>query len=295
MPSSSYVADATNPSVSTGGVVVYKKGNGDIAQNNLAGDDEVIVISAATVAGLIPPVGFATLAFFLPAVSHDGTKVACHGQINVEELWTVGIDGSNPTQLTNFGTAANVTMRGSWSPDDSQIVFSRFDSTQVRQEIWRVDADGNNLTLIMSFGTTINAQAPCWGLNDVIVFIRKDGSDYQLWTMAPDGSGSAQLMTDLDLTGAIIMQPTWSADAVHIFVQYYLDVFDPSLILYKMDADGLNSVVAYDNDPNWSATNQGFAIAPPGTIFFIIAEEFSIFITIGPPRLPICRILYGLG
>lgn len=301
MASSEYVAAATDPSVSTGGVVVYLKANGDVAKNNLAGDNEEIVLSAADILALLPSVGFSGLYFFLPSVSHDGTLVCVHGQYIVggpddsDELWIMGIDGSNPTQLTNFDGLVNVTMRGSFSPDDSQIVFDRQDATHTITEIWRIDADGSNLTMIESFGTTVSATAPCWGFNDVIVFLKKDftsGDPYEIWTMDPDGSGAAQLMTDLDLTDALVSQPTWSTDAVHIFVQ--LNLAD-ALTLYKMDADGLNSTAVLADDPNWSTIFQGFAIVPPGTLFFIIAEEFSIFITIGPPRLPICRILYGLG
>jgi dipeptidyl aminopeptidase/acylaminoacyl peptidase len=62
-----------------------------------------------------------------PRISADGTRIAyIHGKTErgtakgVSHLWLIDVDGGNPRQMTQAGTA---TSDPAWSPDDSSIAF----------------------------------------------------------------------------------------------------------------------------------------------------------------------------
>jgi Tol biopolymer transport system component len=87
-----------------------------------------------------------------PSVSPDNKSVVYlsdsggHGN-----LWVVGVDGSNPTQITfEQGPAATIGVPV-WSPDGKHIVFisTKNLSGWADNDEWLVDPDGSNLHLLV--------------------------------------------------------------------------------------------------------------------------------------------------
>jgi Tol biopolymer transport system component len=78
-----------------------------------------------------------------PSVSADGTKVAFTStRSGNRDVWVMGIDGSNPTQLT---TDAADDYQPAFSPDGMHVVFvsTRGGGTA---NLWEMDPDGSNQT-----------------------------------------------------------------------------------------------------------------------------------------------------
>ena len=63
------------------------------------------------------------------------------------EIFVMGADGSNPTNLTN---SKAYDWSPSWSPDSTRIVWSRSPTVQDRGNLFVMDADGSNRTRLTS-------------------------------------------------------------------------------------------------------------------------------------------------
>ena len=65
------------------------------------------------------------------------------------QLFTININGTDETQLTNFSNASNYVYTGnaSWSPDGKKIVFTtNKDDLNGGGEIYVMNADGSDIT-----------------------------------------------------------------------------------------------------------------------------------------------------
>ena len=81
-----------------------------------------------------------TLNDMTPNYSPDGRRIAfCSDRSGSLEIWVAASDGSQPQQLTSFGSGESCTPR--WSPDSSHLVFdSNAEAGQF--EVYRISADG---------------------------------------------------------------------------------------------------------------------------------------------------------
>lgn len=92
-----------------------------------------------------------------PALSFDGTMVAFTSAYpSNEDLWTVRIDGTGLTQLTNDAAFDRAPR---WSPDGKQIVF--FSDREGSQQVWVINADGSALHRVSNQGGR-GLVAPNW-------------------------------------------------------------------------------------------------------------------------------------
>lgn len=137
---------------------------------------ELIYSSASMeVVGLhLNPAG-TTLAFSLKSTTTEAFDPT-------SEIYIVGVDGSNPTRLTNnsyFDTYP------SFSPNGSKIAFlSKRNGTL---DLYVMNADGSGQQLLYDSGG--HDADICWGSNDRIAFTR----DHQIWTVSSDGTDPQQV------------------------------------------------------------------------------------------------------
>jgi Tol biopolymer transport system component len=173
--------------------------------------------------------------------SPDGSKLAVLPQ-GMNGIWLVNVDSGQLTQIdepvppTEFPVVFYAGL--SWSPDGSQIAFSRGFSDAGYQddlgpEIMVVDANGGRSRKIS--GAEDYASEPTWSPDGLkIVF-----TGGPLFVMNPDGSG----LTNIGNTSAEDFNPSWQAvpllpsaiDDAQFFVrQQYLDFLNR-----EPDANGL--------------------------------------------------------
>lgn len=133
-----------------------------------------------------------------PALSPDGRRLAvvrAYGDYEsagpgAEEIWTIGLDGSDPVQLTEGGNA----QAPSWSPDGSQIAFASYDGDSGGFRIAVIDAGGSGEPALLTDGAEVRDLEPQWSPDgSTIAFVRsrRDGgaaADVEVVLVDPDGS-----------------------------------------------------------------------------------------------------------
>lgn len=145
-----------------------------------------------------------------PTFSPDGTKIAVEawgyseGENYFDGIVLMNADGSNPTQLTNpYGPDCwCFDEEPTFTPDGSQIVFSREDDASSTEDVYIMKTDGSGVTkltdglginfdpLVVRDSTTNTAR---------IVFssnrnnLNAASAGFELYTMNTDGSGLSQL------------------------------------------------------------------------------------------------------
>lgn len=119
------------------------------------------------------------------AWSPKGSRIAFYSQDDISDfrLETIRSDGSGRNTLTYDGYAPD------WSPDGSQVVFSR------GGDIYKIDANGTGekqLTTGLAYDTE-PAFAPGGGK---VVFVSSRDGDRDLYIMNADGSGTPRQLTN---------------------------------------------------------------------------------------------------
>lgn len=183
-----------------------------------------------------------------PHVSPDGSRIVfTSDRDGNDELFIMDADGSNVTQLTF--TASGITNRQpAWSPDGSQIAFTRFTGAQ-NFEVFVINSDGSGETNITNHSA--DDGQPDWKPDGTrIAFVSDRDGDFEIFTMNPDGSSITQLTSNIAPDHA----PAWSPDGSQIA---YRDHSLQSANIFVMDADGSNQSgvtgnFATDDLPDWS-------------------------------------------
>lgn len=160
------------------------------------------------------------------------------------EIYTVNVDGSNLTRLTNspfFDGAPD------WSADGKQIAF--LTDRDGNAEIYTMDASGNNLTNLTN--NPYDDTYPDWSPDmQKIVFESVRDGDLEIYVMNADGSNQTRLTNNPgDDYGA-----RWSPDGSQIA---FSSMRDGNLDVYVMKPDGsgqtnITNHLANDCNPSWS-------------------------------------------
>jgi dipeptidyl aminopeptidase/acylaminoacyl peptidase len=109
-------------------------------------------------------------------------------------------------------------------------------------------------------GLAVPAQAAFPGANGKIALDGYDGSDYEIYTINPDGTGEAQLTNN----SARDSEPAWSADGKKILFSSNRTGTDA---IWVMNADGSGQTqvtspsVGGDSSPGWSPDGQSITFA----------------------------------
>ena len=156
------------------------------------------------------------------------------------DIFVMGADGSNPTNLTNFPGGQN--RQPSISPDGTRIAFNTSRDGDV--EVYVINADGSN-----SVNLTNNEafdRDPAWSPDGTRIAFSSGRDGGGIHVMAADGSGVMKLTNG---TGGF--EPAWSPDGTKIAFN------SQDVEIYVMDADGSNPVnitnhEAFDASPVWS-------------------------------------------
>ncbi len=157
------------------------------------------------------------------------------------EVYTMGPDGSNPVNLSNY---PGDDLDPAWSPDGKQIAFvsNRESGLEGALFIYVMDADGSNVRKLTNED---ESKWPDWSHDGLWITYAYYGDIY---IIKADGSGESINLTN---TPEVDVQPTWSPDGSKIA---FLSGVDYAWNIFVMDADGSNVVQITDNGQPGSVT-----------------------------------------
>jgi hypothetical protein len=216
-----------------------------------------------------------------PEWSPDGGQIAFHKHqsdqvwsINVMEVQDVlsgqGTGGSNEKRLTHTETQDAGPV---WSPDGSQIAFSR------DGDIWVMNGDGSDPRLLLD--DPVYASGADWSPDgSQIVFESGRDGKAEIYVVQADGS-NPQRLTHND---AEDWWPVWSPDGTQVA---FMSDLDGDWEIFVMDGDGgnlrqLTHNEFDDTDPAWSPDGARIAFSsnrlsgiPFDTEIFIMESDGS--------------------
>ena len=185
-----------------------------------------------------------------PQWSPDGSKILFTDK-DVWNLYTINVDGTNLTQVTNFRSSG-----GDWSPDGKQVVFqSDFQNTAKDiPDIYTMDVGGENLVDITNTPAILDI-APRWSPDSrQILYASAQFGSLQIVLANADGSNPLQLtQAYMPVIGA-----EWSPDGSSIVyvTQYGREASDLSIINNingsLTSIEPLTQDPAFDGNPTWS-------------------------------------------
>jgi TolB protein len=118
---------------------------------------------------------------------------------NMPYIWTVNVDGTDLTQLTQGAYPV-------WSPDGKSIAFSS--DVSGNWGIWTMNADGSAATQLTTTPGK-NQFAPSYSPDGKwIAYTSNVSGNYDLWIMKSDGSAQTQLTSDKHTAA----NPCWGSD-----------------------------------------------------------------------------------
>jgi Tol biopolymer transport system component/DNA-binding winged helix-turn-helix (wHTH) protein len=125
-----------------------------------------------------------------PQISPTGTSLAFQSwRSGTQEIWTSGVDGSEPIQLTNQGADAGSP---AWSRDGRLVAFDA--RPQGFPHIYVTDIGGASPRVLTS--GNFNDIVPSWSADGRWIYFGSNRSGrWQIWRVASDGQDSPQQVT----------------------------------------------------------------------------------------------------
>lgn len=167
------------------------------------------------------------------------------------QLYIADADGSNPRLITQ---GPGLRSHPAWSPDGQKLVFVLGTPNQ-GGDIYSVNIDGSNLVNLTNSDGVGDYAYPEWSPDGSrIAYQSIQNSNWEIFTMNPDGSDPIQLtrITGREFVSSI--QATWSPDSQRIV---FASDRSGSWDIYMMNRDGsgvnpLTQDKFTDSMPDWS-------------------------------------------
>lgn len=219
---------------------------------NADGTNQVVVTSFALSAYPYTYNVFRSLSW-----SPNGRKIAFDEE---EDIFTVNIDGSNRTNLTNHPA---MDFAPAWSPDGSRILFissrgSGYWTTHTLNAI-----DGSDVRVLQSSSFSDDS-SPDWSPNGdkiVLVVIHEDYFP-ALYTANADGT-NRQIFDGIPFSGAQRNKPKWSPDGTKIvFDKYTFASMDSEIYMKNVNGSGLTQLTNTNGNnyqPSWQPVSNAIS------------------------------------
>jgi dipeptidyl aminopeptidase/acylaminoacyl peptidase len=202
---------------------------------------------------------------YSPSFSPDGTEVAVssigdEGEVSDSfgpshlELQVLSVDGTDARALGSTGFATDPA----WSPDGSQIVFSRTPDGESAElpEIWIIGADGGGERRLVAPEAGFRDEEPAWspdGGQVAFVRSRRDDAGEQgqlVVTDVEDGEVTAtEVLLDDD---GWLGDPAFSPDATRLAVSGILEDDEPGLLVVDVASGDLVASLPGISSPAWT-------------------------------------------
>jgi Tol biopolymer transport system component len=204
------------------------------------------------------------------AWSPDGSRIAFSMQVDDNiDLYVANPDGTGRIRLTNHPDADT---RPSWSPDGQRIAF-RSDPLNGYGTFYIVRTDGSALDELLRLADDTDT-GPVWSpAGDVIAYSRlsNDRSSIDIWTIAPDGSGSSRLET----ADRWSYQPTWSPDGSWLAFSAAIDAGPWTLRVIRPNGTGERTLATSEQGgvwPRWAPDGQALTFHKYGEDRYQVAR-----------------------